>query len=93
MAESYTKRIRDYCESAGIAIPIGFGRHPANRYAAVDTSQVPPQLVAATWFKQADLLYFVQRHPQPASLRLLDFKDRKEMVLRGTALAPTGDIS
>ena len=67
MPESYSKRIRNYCERSGIDVLPGFNRHPASRYAAVDTSKVPPRLIATTWFKQADLLYYVQRHPEPGS--------------------------
>jgi|CXWL01.1.fsa_nt_gi hypothetical protein len=90
MAESYSKRIRDYCECNGIDVPSGFRRHPASRYAVVDTSKVPPRLIATTWFKHADLLYYLQRHPEPESLRLLDFKDGQELALRGSDLKATG---
>lgn len=92
MPATYSKRIREFCERNGIDIPPGFGRNPASRYAAIDTGKVPPRLIATTWFKQADLLYYVQRHPAPGSLRLLDFKDEHELALRGAALMATGKI-
>lgn len=90
MAESYSKRIRNFCERNGVDIPPGFGRNPANRYAVIDTCKIPPRLVATTWLKQEDLLYYVKRHPTPDSLQILDFKSSQELALQGTALRAVG---
>lgn len=90
MAERYTDRIEDYCRAHGIDVPVGFYRHPASRYAAIDTGHVPPRLTAVTWFKVADLLYHVSRHENPTMLRLLDFKERQELKFDGGRLKPTG---
>jgi hypothetical protein len=90
VAERYSKRILDFCERHGVDVPPGFNRNPGNRYAVVDTGKVPPRLIATTWFKQEDLLYYVKRHPAPDSLRILDFKISQELAFQGTALRATG---
>ena len=90
VTESYRKRIAAFCASEGIQIPSGFYRHSASRYAAVDLDCTPPKLIAATWFKQEDLLYYLRHMGQGRRLRVLDFKDRKELVLDGTARLKAG---
>jgi hypothetical protein len=90
MAERYSDRIEDYCRAHGIDVPPGFRRHPASRYAAIDLGRAPPRLIATTWFKQEDLLYYVSRHASPAVLRLLDFKERQELAFEAGSLRSTG---
>ncbi|MBL8381579.1 MAG: hypothetical protein JNM90_00775 [Burkholderiales bacterium] len=75
MAERYTARIRAYCEAHGIEIPVGFARHPASRYAAIQVDPAPPRLVARTWFNQEDLLHFLASADPARRFRLLDFKE------------------
>ena len=72
MAERYTDRIRQYCETHGIAVPAAFDRHPASRYAIVELSE-PPKLVARTWFKVEDLIYYLDRQPD-VPRRIVDFQ-------------------
>jgi hypothetical protein len=42
MAERYSEKVLRYCEAQGIEVPLGFKRHPAKRYVAIDLSQSPP---------------------------------------------------
>jgi hypothetical protein len=81
MAERYTARIRAYCAAHGIEVPAGFARHPAARYAAVDTSRTPPKLTATTWFKQEDLVYYAMNLAQGRPLQFLDFKDERQLAI------------
>ena len=80
MAEKYTDRIKDYCESSGYDIPSGFYRHPASRYAVIDMEAQPPKLVAKTWFNQEDVIYYLQNFSAGKEVRVLDFKERQELV-------------
>jgi hypothetical protein len=77
MAKRYTDRIRQHCERCGIEIPIGFGRHPASRYAIIDLGP-PAKLVARTWFTVEDLIYYLDRAAD-VPRQILDFK--REVVL------------
>lgn len=79
MAEKFTDRIKQYCESSGVDIPAGFYRHPASRYAVIDTGVTPPKLVAKTWFKQEDVVYYLRNLAADKVVRILDFKDRREL--------------
>jgi hypothetical protein len=83
MAEKYTDRIKEYREASGIEIPAGFYSHPASRYAVIDTGSAPPKLVAKTWFNQEDVLYFLKTMAEGRRLRILDFKDRQELIVEG----------
>ena len=47
-------------------------RHPASRYAIIELSE-PPKLVARTWFKVEDLIYYLDRQPD-VPRRIVDFK-------------------
>ncbi len=88
MAERYRDRIKTYCDANGIAIPVGFYRHSASRYVAVDYGYQPARLVARTWFKQEDMIYYATRLAAGKTLKLLDFKERRELQLtEGHALA------
>jgi hypothetical protein len=79
MAERYTDKIAAYCEQGGVEIPAGFHRHPASRYVAIDIGASPPRLIAKTWFKQEDVVYYLAHLAQGRQLRLLDFKERQEL--------------
>ena len=83
MAERYTEKIKEYCETHGIEIPHGFYRHPASRYVAVDQDATPPQLVAKTWFTQEDVVYYLTHLAQRKRLTVLDFKERRELRFNG----------
>jgi hypothetical protein len=83
MAKRFSAKIRCYCESYGIAVPIGFDRHPASRYVIIEQTD-PPKLVARTWFKQADVIYYLGQHADDTPRRILDFKEYVELAYDGT---------
>jgi hypothetical protein len=82
MPERYTDKVRRYCNANGIAVPVGFGRHPASRYVVVELTD-PPKLVARTWFKQEDVAYFFEHRVDSAPCRILDFKEGEELQFSG----------
>lgn len=89
MAEKYTDRIKEYCESTGVEIPVGFYRHPASRYVVIDLECTPPKLVAKTWFKQEDVVYYLQNISPDKVVKILDFKERHELSYQsGKILKP-----
>lgn len=90
MAERYSEKVLRYCESQGIEVPLGFKRHPAKRYVAIDLSLSPPKLVATSWFKQEDMVYYLQNLAAGKPHRLLDFKEGRELVLKGERLEASG---
>lgn len=90
MPEKYTDRIKDHCESSGIEIPTGFYRHPASRYAVIDLGVVPAKLVARTWSKQEDVVYYLQHLAAETLVRVLDFKDRQELSLENNKALKRG---
>ncbi len=83
MAEKFSDRIKQYCEASGIDIPPGFYRHSASRYAAIDMGCAPPKLIAKTWFNQEDVVYYLKNLAAGKNIRILDFKDREELVFEG----------
>jgi len=83
MAETYSLRIRTYCEANGVEIPAGFQRRAANRYAAIDIGADPPRLIATTWFKQEDMIYYASRLAEGRTLKLMDFKERRQWQFTG----------
>jgi hypothetical protein len=89
MASKFESLIRKYCEANGITIPVGFGRNTPSRFAVV-LLETPPKLVATTWFKLADVAYFINGLATPdqpsgvsQALRVLDFKELTELVHSG----------
>lgn len=83
MFERYKARIEDYCKSQGIEIPVGFGRHSAERYVAVDLDADPPKLVAATWPNEAEAVQYLLTLAADRRTRMLDFKERRELSFNG----------
>ena len=90
MTTKYERLIGDYCARRGIAVPAGFARHTPSRYAIVRTHLTPPKLIAKTWFKTADVLYYIERFLQPEladalsqSIRILDFQGGEELAYTG----------
>ncbi|RZI74932.1 MAG: hypothetical protein EOP80_09725 [Variovorax sp.] len=83
MFERYKSSIEKYCSEMGIEIPVGFERHPAGRFAAIDLDQAPPRLVAITWSKEAEAISYLQTLDPACRMRVLDFKDRCEMTFVG----------
>jgi hypothetical protein len=90
MAEKFTDRIKEYCESTGVEIPAGFYRHPASRYAVIETGVTPPKLVAKTWFNQEDVVYYLQNLATDKVVRILDFKCRQELNVESSKTLTRG---
>ena len=90
MAERTSTKIEAFCAEAGYVIPSGFWRHPAGRYAVIDLSQSPPKLVAKTWQKQEDLVYYLNSLSEERPMRILDFKERRELTKLGAGVSPAG---
>ena len=90
MAEKYKDKIEAHCKEAGIEIPVGFYRHPASRYAAIDLEFTPPKLVAKTWFKQEDAVYYLVNLSAGRKMRVLDFQERCELVFNGKSTLERG---
>lgn len=90
MASKYKRLIGDYCVQQGIAVPPGFARNTPRRYAIIRTHLTPPKLIAMTWFKTADVHYYIEHFLQPElggalpqSIRILDFQERQELAYLG----------
>jgi hypothetical protein len=90
MPRKYERLIGDYCAREGISVPPGFARHTPSRYAIVRTHPPPPKLIAKTWFKTADVLYYIEHFLAPElgealsqSIRILDFQEGEELAYRG----------
>jgi hypothetical protein len=83
MFASYKRRIEAYCEEAGIEVPIGFERHSAGRYAAIDLDSNPPKLVATTWSSPQDAVHYMVNLAEGRRTRVLDFLSRRELTFNG----------
>lgn len=60
MSRKYERLIGDYCAREGIAVPPGFARLTPSRYVILRTHLLPPKLIAKTWFKTADIVYYIE---------------------------------
>ena len=90
MPSKYERLIGDYCTRHGISVPPGFARLTPSRYAIVRTHLAPPKLIAKTWFKTADVHYYIEHFLLPElgdaltqSIRILDFQDGEELAYTG----------
>jgi hypothetical protein len=90
MAAKYKRLIEDYCTKQGISVPPGFARNTPSRYAIIRTHLSPPKLIATTWFKTADVIYYIEHFLQPElgdavaqSIRILDFQEGEELGYTG----------
>lgn len=83
MIGSYKRKIEAFCEQAGIEIPIGFDRHTACRYAAIDLESSPPKLVATTWSNVQDAVHYLVNLAAGRKTRMLDFMKRRELTFNG----------
>ncbi|MDN8618287.1 hypothetical protein [Variovorax ginsengisoli] len=92
MFEGYKARIQSYCEEAGIEVPVGFGRHAAGRYVAIDDESSPPKLVATTWPNRKDVVNYLVSLAAGRRTRILDFKDRRELSFDGKASLLRGAV-
>lgn len=101
MARTFQTLILSYCAQHAIAVPAGFGRNTPSRYVVIRTDQVPPKLVAKTWFNQEDVTYYYERflipevgHAVAASIAVLDFKEGRQLRFNGTSrLTPDGEFA
>jgi hypothetical protein len=82
--------IRDYCARNGVQVPPGFARHTPSRYIIIRTHLTPPKLIGNTWFKIADVVYYIEHFllPElgddlPHSILILDFQDGDELSYTG----------
>src|SRR2546425_2716822 len=87
MPTKYERLIGAYCARHGIAVPAGFARLTPDRYAIIRTHLARPKLIAKTWFKAADVLYYIEHFLQPElggalgrSIRILDFQEGEELA-------------
>ena len=80
MFERYRGKIEQYCNDVGIEIPIGFHRHDACRYVAIDHDVFPPKLIAMTWSSEEDVVKSLMSNTVGQNVRLLDFEDRRELT-------------
>lgn len=90
MPKKYERLIGEYCARQGIEVPPGFARLTPSRYAIIRTQPSPPKLVAKTWFKRADVIYYIEHFlaPElgealPHSIRILDFQEGEELAYHG----------
>ena len=86
----YERLIGNFCARQNIAVPPGFARGTVNRYIIIRTHLEPPKLIATTWFKTADVLYYIEHFLLPElgdalsqSVRILDFKNGEELGYTG----------
>jgi len=79
MSKRYQNLIEEYCARHSVMVPPGFGRHAPARYVIIRTDCTPPKLVATTWRKVADVIYYIEHYLVPElggslsqSIRILD---------------------
>src|SRR6185436_14801707 len=90
MPKKYECLIGDYCAQHGVAVPPGFARLTPSRYVIIRTHLTPPKLIAKTWFKTADVVYYIEHFLLPElgqtlsqSIRILDFQAGEELAYTG----------
>jgi hypothetical protein len=90
MPKKYQRLIGAYCAREGIPVPPGFARLTASRYVIIRTHLSPPKLIARTWFKTADVIYYIEHflaselgEQLSQAIRILDFQEGEELAYRG----------
>jgi hypothetical protein len=90
MPAKYKKLIEDFCATNGVTVPPGFARNTPSRYAIIRTNVASPKLIATTWFKVTDVIYYIEHFLSPElgdalsqSIRILDFETGEELVYNG----------
>jgi|SRR5436190_9932591 len=90
MPTKYERLVGDYCARHGITVPPGFARLTPSRYVIIRTHNTPPKLIAKTWFKTADVVYYIKHFLLPElgeslsrSIRILDFQKGEEFAFTG----------
>ena len=99
MKPRYKTRIEDYCKANSIVVPGGFGRNTPARYVLVRTDIAPPKIVATTWSKQEDVVYYIRKfivgeigEEKAMQLDILDFDSGRRLRFNGTAALTSVDI-
>ena len=85
MKGKYSKHILEYCEKEDVLVPPGFLRHSASHLAVIRLDGEKPKLVAKTFFKREDLMYYissnlvglVQDSDGNLPATIIDFKENK----------------
>jgi hypothetical protein len=91
MPAGLKERILAYCNANSIVVPPGFGRNTPSRYVVVRIDAQPAKLVAMTWSKVTDVIYYLDNLLKSQMdenlgkcVRIFDFKEGEELELRGS---------
>ncbi len=85
--------IEDYCGKMSVSIPVGFHRHTPSRYAIVKIdSSGGKKLIATTWFRVADLTYYIENNLNEQDYELIDFDARSYFERKGTRVFKTTSL-
>ena len=92
--QKLSRTIEQYCLENGIEVPAGFYRRSASRYAFVvqESEENSWKLVARTWFKAADVMYYLDNMKGGKPYRVFDFKEMRSLVRSGKTLKPQNSI-
>ena len=92
--QKLSRTIEQYCLENGIEVPAGFYRRSASRYAVVvqESEENSWKLVARTWFKAADVMYYLDNMKGGKPYRVFDFKEMRSLVRSGKTLKPQNSI-
>ncbi len=92
----YAERIREWCAENGVEVPAGFGRRAPSHLAVVRHDRPAHQLVATTWFKTADVLYYLDLQIATGAddddFQILDFKNNSQLRRDGARLRSVGTL-
>lgn len=91
----FSNRIEAFCSARDIDMPPGFFRRAASRYAVVVRAGggQTAKLVARTWDKVADVLYYLDHHAPDGPHEIYDFKDMRRLERRGARLVTCDTIA
>lgn len=86
--QKLSQKIEQYCSENGIEVPAGFYRRSASRYAVVvqESKENGWKLVARTWFKVADVIYYLDNFTGGKPYQVFDFKEMQSLVRNGKTL-------
>ena len=84
----YELLILEWCKNNSVTVPTGFGRNTPGNFAVVKEAADGRKLVATTWSKIKDVLYYVENlllttEPK-CGFEVLDFK--KGLILKYSAV-------
>ncbi len=65
--------VEEWCESESIVIPGGFYRHPTSRYGIAKKKANEWRLVATTWYRVSDAIYYLSKFVEKNRYRVMDF--------------------